>query len=50
MVPTKAVTDAISKLGVSTTIDGINLGTDGDFKLGLHVKDTAGKSSSRRQP
>jgi hypothetical protein len=46
VVPTKAVTDAVSKLGVSATIDGINLGTDGDFKLGLHIKDAAGKPFS----
>ena len=44
IVPTKAVTDAIGKLGASTAIDGINLGTDGDFKLGLRVKGAAGRS------
>jgi hypothetical protein len=44
VVPTKAVTDAIAKLGAATAIDGINLGTDGDFKLGLHIKGAAGRS------
>jgi len=44
VVPTKAVTDAVGKLGASTTIDGINLGTDADFKLGLHVKGNAGRT------
>jgi hypothetical protein len=44
VVPTKAVTDAISNLGVSATIDGVNLGTDLDFKLGLHVKGAAGRT------
>jgi hypothetical protein len=44
VVPTKAVTDAIGKLGASTTIDGVNLGTDGDFKLGLRVQGLPGRT------
>jgi hypothetical protein len=44
VVPTKAVTDAVSGLGTTSVIDGVSLGTDLDFKLGLHVKDAEGKT------
>jgi hypothetical protein len=44
VLPTKAVTDVFSSLDAPSTIDGVNLGTDRDFKIGLRVKDVAGQT------
>jgi hypothetical protein len=44
VIPTKAVTDVFKSLDAPATIDGMSLGTDGDFKLGLHVKGVTGQT------
>jgi hypothetical protein len=44
VLPTKAVTDVFSSLEAPSTIDGVNLGTDRELKLGLHVKGVTGQT------